>query len=319
MKNLKKGAVLGTVLVILLMMGLLATALMKMPGSVKRSIPHHEKKMNEIYRGESAIIAYMEQFPEGFFNGKNWNMNLPEVIVNDDLLWRELSANVPPYGKIKTYAGVPYRRLGYEELANFSKDFLADLKGHIYNSDSIKKMSGSRRFTGNAKNLNVWIEGGDLLMDLDGRGKIMNLGCDGNAVIKGTFHVDTLRLYAAGDVSLSGSVEISHLEIFGGGRVEISRNFKFSGLLLAKNDVVIKDQVALRFPGVIASANGDLQFPSSMEKSVCVDSSFGKVSVISARVQSSQNENRHNPIGSADCLLPASLGGKLQAFRWSLE
>lgn len=314
----RKGAVLGIVLVVLLMLTLLATAAMKMPGTVSRSIPLHEKRMQDIYRGESAIIAFTEQFPAGFFNGDGWNLNLPDVEFDHSLLWQKISVGISSNSKISAVAGVRYRRLGLGEIEKFAVDFPDDLKTRISSSNNLKKLSGSKRISGFARDRNVLVENGDLVVDLEGKGISMNLGCDGNVVIKGSVQLDTLRLYAAGDVTLSGTVSINHLEAYSGGLVEVSRSFSFSGLLLARKAVSFRELATMKFPAVAVSSDDAVSLSSRMEKTVCADSVFGKLHVASSRKDDFSEINRHLFLDSA-CLLPASMEGKLLAFRWSME
>ena len=90
----KVGAVLPLVLGILLTVTFLLTSLLQMPGGVRRVAMRRAQMQQQMYDTESALIAYLEGFPEGYFAQEPWNVTLPKVERSRLGPWADLSANL---------------------------------------------------------------------------------------------------------------------------------------------------------------------------------------------------------------------------------
>ena len=55
---------------------------------------HRAQKQQQIYDAESALIAYLEGFPDGFFKSDPWNVALPKVERSRRGPWTDLSTPV---------------------------------------------------------------------------------------------------------------------------------------------------------------------------------------------------------------------------------
>ncbi|MCQ2098258.1 MAG: hypothetical protein MJY87_10010 [Fibrobacter sp.] len=323
---MKKGAVMGMVLTVLVILTLLTTVLLKMPGGVRRQVPRFEARLQSIYMGESAIISEMEQIPAGYFLGEPWNMNLPAVGMQAAGPWEKFFVPVSSGKKVFAIAGAAFRILGISEIRDLIGNFKDNLNKSILDRENLQWKSGSRRFMGQVEQRSEVITGGDLTLDLEGRSSSLNFKCDGSVNVKGKALVDTLRIYSSGPVLLTGSVVVEHLELYGGGHVEVARDFVFSGLLVSGVDISFRDRAAMKYPAVAVSSGGFVSGLRLTSGRYCGGDSLGgdraRNRVVSAREMDTARglgSARHLPGDSATCLLPASVGGKLLAFRWGLE
>ena len=97
--GVKSGAVLPLVLGILLAVTILLTSLLQMPGGVRRVAMRSVQKQQQIYDAESALIAYLEGIPEGYFK-------LPKVERSRLGPWADLSASVDSNRSVHVLAGI---------------------------------------------------------------------------------------------------------------------------------------------------------------------------------------------------------------------
>ncbi|PWJ68191.1 MULTISPECIES: hypothetical protein [unclassified Fibrobacter] len=271
------------VLCILLVATILATNLLNLPGGVKRQIGRFEKEVEEVYLEESAIIAWMEQFPADYFARKPWNLQLPEVQTDDEFPWMNVSA-----GKVTAQVGSRFRPLGRDELREVEGLLEAHLKREILGRSDLKVKSGSRRLYGRGENIALSVTAGDLTLGFDGDVGSVNLKCDGDINVGGVAQYDTLRLHASGNVTLRGSVSVDHLEVYSGGDVELSRTVSFSGVVYSRGNV---------------------------SPTACADTTGVHVHLISQYMLSRDGNEPLSP----RCILPASVGGKMQALSWRLN
>ena len=63
----KCGNVLPLVLGLLLVLSILVTAMLKMPGALRRNVSLVAKETQEMYFAESAVLAKLNGFPDGYF------------------------------------------------------------------------------------------------------------------------------------------------------------------------------------------------------------------------------------------------------------
>ena len=278
----KFGAVLPLVLGTLLAVTLLLTSLLQMPGGVRRVAMHRAQMQQQIYDAESAVIAYLEGFPEGYFAREPWNTALPKVEYSRLGPWAELSAKlaVPMgEGRLHVLAGIKC-----DSACNMLKS--PKLRREIY--DGFKQQlnqeitmvrpplalqikSGNRRIIGRSGFVHdfppaLWVQEGDLSLDVEEgaagaeplSGRFM---ADGSIEVRGSAAFDTLRLYARGPIYLRGSslrsAKIRWLEAFSEDRVEIARGVDFSGVAIARREVAFSDPArpaTIHYPSFLMSA-----------------------------------------------------------------
>lgn len=286
----KFGAVLPLVLGILLAVTLLLTSLLQMPGGVRRVAMHRAQMQQQIYDAESAVIAYLEGLPEGYFAREPWNTALPKVERSRLGPWAELSAMLPvPMGvsrvcsrdqsRVHVLAGIKC-----DSACNMLKS--PKLRREIYDGFkqrlnqeitmvrpplALQIKSGNRRIIGRNGFVHdfppaLWVQEGDLSLDIEEgaagaeplSGRFM---ADGSIEVRGSAAFDTLRLYARGPIYLRGSslrsVKIRWLEAFSEDRIEIARGVDFSGVAIARREVAFSDPArpaTIHYPSFLMSA-----------------------------------------------------------------
>ena len=80
-----RGSVLSLVLVVLLVLFILLTSMIRLPGPLRRTVALVASETQEMYLAESAVLAKLEGYPEGYF------ANLPNVeryILGPWIEWR---------------------------------------------------------------------------------------------------------------------------------------------------------------------------------------------------------------------------------------
>lgn len=295
-----RGAVLPLVLGFLLAVTLLLTSLLQMPGGVRRGALRQLQKQQRIYDAESALIANLSGLPADFFERPPWNRALPKVERGRLGPWAVLSAPMSSANsgsadkRIRILAGVPCDSAcsllnSYEHRREIYEGFRQELIREISMAKpplSLKVKSGNRRFLGRLHPMSLWVQEGDLTLNLDGETSSARFRVDGSAEVRGSVSFDTLRIYARGPVTLRGNVRVRWLEAFSEERVEISQGFDFSGVVVARREVLFPNgvrKVRRRYPSFAMSLeSAERSEPDSM-------------------------------------LIPAFISGQLQPFEWSLK
>lgn len=282
----RHGAVLPLVLGILLAVTILLTSLLQMPGGVRRIAMRSAQKQQQIYDAESALLAYLEGFPEGYFRGEPWNVNLPKVERSRLGPWAQLSVNLSaPTGeassRLQVLAGVACdsgcnmlksHKLRHEIYEGFKQQLNREIT-MVRPPLALEIKSGNRRYFGRDFPQALWVQEGDLSLDLDGGGNSAAQAfsgrfiADGSIDVRGSADFDTLRVYARGPIYLRGSllrgpVKIKWLEAFSEDRIEITRGVEFSGVAIARHEVAFPNgagKVRMRHPSfVMAAESADL-------------------------------------------------------------
>ena len=278
----KFGAVLPLVLGILLAVTLLLTSLLQMPGGVRRVAMHRAQMQQQIYDAESAVIAYLEGLPEGYFAREPWNTALPKVERSRLGPWAELSAMLPVpmgEGRLHVLAGIKcdsacsmlkspkLRREIYDGFKQQLNQEITMVRPPL----ALQIKSGNRRIIGRSGFVHdfppaLWVQEGDLSLDIEEgaagaeplSGRFM---ADGSIEVRGSAAFDTLRLYARGPIYLRGSslrsAKIRWLEAFSEDRIEIARGVDFSGVAIARREVAFSDPArpaTLHYPSFLMSA-----------------------------------------------------------------
>ena len=263
----RRGAVLPLVLGILLAVTLLLTSLLQMPGGVRRVAMRNAQQQQQIYDAESALIAYLEGFPEGYFK-------LPKIERSRLGPWTDLSAEVDSIRSVHVLAGIACdSACNMLKSHKLRREIYEGFKQQLNREIMLVKLplkleikSGNRRIlgrdTGQIPSTALQVLDGDLTLDLEGEIPSGRFIADGSVKIRGNVVFDTLRVYARGPIYirgslLRGSVKIRFLEAFSEERIEISSDVEFSGTAIARHEVAFPngaDKVKMRFPSFVMAA-----------------------------------------------------------------
>ena len=270
---LARGSALPLVLGVLLVLSILMTSMLRLPGPLRRTVSLIANETQEMYLAESAVIAKLEGFPDGYF------AELPTIESRVLGPWTEWRASVLTnrentrqfergVQKFQFLLGKEFGRFATSEWARCAIALEQNLKERILQSDGLKSLSGNRRFftldsnlMGRASSVALNVSSGDLMLDLGGAGAFGDYGgrvslrsfmanVEGDVKIRGNVHFDTLRIYASGTVMLQQNVDAEFVEIFGLAGVSVSGDVSLAGLLLSKQNVEISDHAKMKFPSV---------------------------------------------------------------------
>lgn len=257
----KRGNALPLVLGVLLVLSILLSAMLRMPGTLRRTVAIVADETQEMYWAESAVLAKLEGFPEGYFAG------LPAVesrVLGPWTEWRTVKFD-GRVNKFQFVLGNAYSRFSTSEWARCAVLLERNLQERILQANGLQKFSGNRRFfnldSAMAKRGAVNVSAGDLTLDLGGNGAFDGLAkrpivrsfmanVEGDVKIRGNVHFDTLRIYASGTVTVQGNVNVGFAEIFGFAGVEVTGDASLAGILLSKQSVEISRQAKMMFPSV---------------------------------------------------------------------
>ena len=263
----KCGNVLPLVLGLLLVLSILVTSMLRMPGTLRRNVSLVAKETQEMYFAESAVLAKLNGFPDGYF------AELPIVesrILGPWTEWRVLD-------KFQFVLGSEYGRFSTSEWARCAVVLEQNLHERILHSDGLKNLSGNRRFfkldssdgLSAERTMAINVSAGDLTLDLgDFSVRSFMANVEGDVKIRGNVHFDTLRIYATGSVSVQGNVAADFAEIFGLASVTVSGNVSLAGSLLSKQNIEISDRAQMKFPSVALAVGYRENRLSLLEKSV---------------------------------------------------
>ncbi len=270
---LARGSALPLVLGVLLVLSILMTSMLRLPGPLRRTVSLIANETQEMYLAESAVIAKLEGFPDGYF------AELPPIQSRVLGPWTEWRASVLTnrenarqfergVQKFQFLLGNEFGRFATSEWTRCAIALEQNLKKRILQSDGLKSLSGNRRFftldsnlMGHASSVALNVSSGDLTLDLGGAGAFGDYGgrvslrsfmanVEGDVKIRGNVHFDTLRIYATGTVMLQQNVNADFVEIFGLAGVTVSGDVSLAGLLLSKQNVEISDHAKMKFPSV---------------------------------------------------------------------
>ena len=278
----KCGNVLPLVLGLLLVLSILVTSMLRMPGTLRRNVSLVAKETQEMYFAESAVLAKLNGFPDGYF------AELPIVesrILGPWVEWRVRD-------KFQFLLGNEYGRFSTSEWARCAVVLEQNLRERILQSSGLKNLSGNRRFfkldssdgLSAERTMAINVSAGDLTLDLgesrafdsafenlrSSRKSIRSFmaNVEGDVKIRGNVHFDTLRIYATGSVCVQGNVTADFAEIFGLASVSVSGNVSLAGALLSKQNIEISDRAQMKFPSVALAVGYRENRLALLEKSV---------------------------------------------------
>lgn len=263
----RRGNVLPLVLGLLLMLSILVTAMLRMLGALRRNVSLVAKETQEMYLAESAVLAKLNGFPDGYF------ADLPTVesrILGPWTEWRVCD-------KFQFMLGNEYGRFSTSEWARCAVVLEQNLRERILQPAGLKNLSGNRRFfkldssdgLSVERTMAINVSAGDLTLDLgDVSIRSFMANVEGNVKIRGNIHFDTLRIYATGSVSVQGNVTADFAEIFGLASVSVSGNVSIAGTLLSKQIIEVSGRVQMNFPSLALAVGYRENRLSLLEKSV---------------------------------------------------
>ena len=243
----KRGFALTFILVIILALTILYAGLLRIPGGLSRQTARYVADVQTVYDAESAIIANLSGFPDGFFAG------LPHVSAELDGPWGRICAS-----GLCTEYGTRYTRRRFEEWFASLSMYRSGLRERIGRLPGFRAVSGNRRIFRLDSSVALHVRDGDLTLDFDTHVPSAAFLVDGSVNVKGRARFDTLRIFADGDIHLGGEVAATRLEVYSGGSIEVRSRFRFSGLLAARREILLRDRVRAGFPSVaVAVGSGD--------------------------------------------------------------
>ncbi|WP_290760794.1 hypothetical protein [Fibrobacter sp. UBA4297] len=262
----KCGNVLPLVLGLLLVLSILMTAMLRMPGTLRRTVLLVANETQEMYFAESAVLAKLEGFPEGYFK------ELPTVESRILGPWTEWRVR----DKYQFLLGSEYGRFSTSEWARCAVVLEQNLHERILQSAGLKNLSGNRRFfkldssdgLSAERTMAINVSAGDLTLDLgDFSVRSFMAKVEGDVKIRGNVHFDTLRIYATGSVSVQGNVTADFAEFFGLAGVAVSGNVLIAGTLLSKQNIEISGRAQVNFPSIALAVGFRENRLSLLEKS----------------------------------------------------
>lgn len=258
------GAVLTLTLVIVLSVSIMLGALLHMSSGVPRIAVRDAYFVANSYLAESAVIAHLAMFPQGYFEdlpavhvrecgpwGVVETLSMCENFRRDDFVCDGARAQTL-VGREKS--GNTWNR--YADWADGAESYRRTFFSRV--NSNVVRLSGNRRFFKLQPQMSYAIENGDLTLDASGHVRKASFYAQGSAMLKGTFVADTLLLYAEGPVSVRGNVQAKWLEIYSREEVRLEDGFAFAGHVWGRGGVEISGRVQALFPSVVLAMGSSL-------------------------------------------------------------
>ena len=308
--------VLAVVLGVALVVTLLLSGLLRVPFSVSRYALRETRRVAEVYRAESALLACFAGFPSGYFD------SLPPVTQGELGPWGLWSAIAGTEGRSgvsdeasvrvsvlvgRSRAKAPWPR--YDDWADGAELYRQTLRRRI-EADS-RRLSGNRRFFRPATKMEYSVEAGDLTLDADGHVVRAAFYVEGSALLKGHLRVDTLLVYAEGPVTVGARLEAGWAEIYSGEVVRVEGSARLRGHVWGRMGVTFSGKARAVFPSVVlamGSPLSDVQVQGNSRVEGVVAAPNGHVDV--------ENTARWD---SSDALFPFYVQGVPVAFEQKIS
>ena len=328
--------VLAVVLGVALVVTLLLSGLLRVPFSVSRYALRETRRVAEVYRAESALLACFAGFPSGYFD------SLPPVTQGELGPWGLWSAIAGTEGRSggrsgghsgRYYDGHLNRRSGvsdeasvrvsvlvgrsrakapwprYDDWADGAELYRQTLRRRI--EADTRRLSGNRRFFRPATKMEYSVEAGDLTLDADGHVVRAAFYVEGSALLKGHLRVDTLLVYAEGPVTVGARLEAGWAEIYSGEIVRVEGSARLRGHVWGRMGVTFSGNARAVFPSVVlamGSPLSDVQVQGNSRVEGVVAAPNGHVDV--------ENTARWD---SSDALFPFYVQGVPVAFEQKIS
>lgn len=259
-----RGNVLPLVLGLLLVLSILVTLMLRLPGPLRRTVTLAAQETQKMYLAESAVLSKLNGFPEGYF------AEVPSVetgILGPWTLWQTV-LRTDGQNRFQFLLGGEFGRFSTSEWMRCAVALEQNLRERILQADFLKRLSGNRRFfsldssmMGQGAPMALNVSAGDLTLDLGGNNvsgrnlkrplvRSFMANVEGDVKIRGHVHFDSLRIYATGTVTVQGDVTTNFVEIFGLVGVFVSGEVSLAGVLLSKQNIEISDRAKLNFPSI---------------------------------------------------------------------
>lgn len=324
--------VLAVVLGVALVVTLLLSGLLRVPFTVSRYALRETRRVAEVYRAESALLACFAGFPSGYFD------SLPPVTQGELGPWGLWSAIAGTEGRSGGHSGRYYdghldRRSGvsdeasvrvsvlvgrsrakapwprYDDWADGAELYRQTLRRRI--EADTRRLSGNRRFFRPATKMEYSVEAGDLTLDADGHVVRAAFFVEGSALLKGHLRVDTLLVYAEGPVTVGARLEAGWVEIYSGEVVRVEGSARLRGHVWGRMGVTFSGNARAVFPSVVlamGSPLSDVQVQGNSRVEGVVAAPNGHVDV--------ENTARWD---SSDALFPFYVQGVPVAFEQKIS
>ena len=240
----REGYIMTLTLGVLLALALLFMALLELPGSVRRRAVRVAREVQEVYDAESSLLLHLEGFPHSAIPG------LPPVSESALGPYGRLCASPDSTLEVCVTTVSKLERLDYREWAAGMESYRSSLRETLLRNPALRGYSGNRRFSDAPVSAYLQVRDGDLRLALAGCVPSLNAVVSGDVVVEGETAYDTLRIYAAGNVTLKGRVRIAFLEIAAGERAEISGAVHFRGIVSARREVALRGSAVADYPSM---------------------------------------------------------------------
>lgn len=240
----KMGFVLTWVLGALLLLTLLFTALLHLPGNLRKHAVQVAGEVQKVYDAESSLLLHLEGIPQSLFP------ELPPVSAASLGPYERLCATSGSAPTVCITAVAELQGLGYREWHAGIQTYRESLRESILAHPAPRRYSGNRRLFEAPGSSYLRVEDGDLRLHLPGSVPALNAFVSGDVVVEGETSYDTLRIYALGRVTLKGDVRAAFLEVAGGELVEVSGTVRFRGMLSARREIALHGHAEALYPSV---------------------------------------------------------------------
>ena len=239
----RSGYILALVMGILLVLGILLSALLRLPGGVRHLVVRESREVQKVYDAESALLLHLEYMPAALLPG------IPPVY----------HADVGPYGRlcsgnsslqvcVMTVSAL--QELGFGEWLSGVQAYRARLREGILSAPGLRRYSGNRRFFDVPGNAYMQVSDGDLRLDFPGSLKSRNAYVGGDVIVEGDARFDTLRIFSLGNVKMGGNVRMGFLEAVGNESVEIGGQVHFRGIVVAGREILLQGKAVAEYPSM---------------------------------------------------------------------
>jgi hypothetical protein len=232
---------LPLVAILLVSLALLFTSLLKSTGWLNPVLLRYKSDFENFYKAESAVLLYLQGFPSGYYP------ELPRVQAEAFGPWEKICA-----AEVCFVAGSEPYNVSFWDWTNGTSNYRADLEKRILQSAPEKSLYGNKRYFHGEPLMSGVVHQGDLEMDFGDSVRSASFWVEGTALVRGSAHFDTLRLYSLGDVVLQGDVSVGYLELFTQGNFRAEGNSRFRGMVLSSS-FQMQDRAQGLFPTVMVA------------------------------------------------------------------
>lgn len=240
----KSGYVLPLVITLLLALTLLFTALLHVPGNIRRYAGRTAVTLQNIYNAESAIMLHLRGIPS------NAIPSLPQVSEESMGPFKRFCATSETGLAVCALAVSRFERLSYGEWLSGIQQYKSRLLSTILSHPELHRYSGNRRFFSLPPHAYIQVQNGDLILDFPGRIRSLNAFVEGDVTISGAAVFDTLRLFAMGSATLKGNAHAAFMEVVAGGNIEIRGDFGFRGVAISAHELEMARSVTRVYPAM---------------------------------------------------------------------